>query len=35
MPEKISITLNKGREKSEVNDDVSVVWARKYEMVGT
>ena len=33
MPEKISICLNRGREESVGNDDVSVVCARKYEMV--
>ena len=37
MPEKISICLNRGREESVGNDDVSVdvsiVRARKYEMV--
>ena len=31
--EKISIFLNRGREESVGNDDVSVVCARKYEMV--
>ena len=30
---KISICLNRGREKSVGNDDVSIVCARKYEMV--
>ena len=34
MPEKISICLNRrGREESVGNDDVSLVRARKYEMV--
>ena len=33
MPEKISICLNRGREESVDNDDVSIVYARKYEMV--
>ena len=33
MPEKISICLNGGREKSVGNDDVSIVCARKYKMV--
>ena len=33
MPEKISICLNRGREESVGNDDVSVVCASKYEMV--
>ena len=33
MPEKISICLNRGREESVGNDDVSIVCARKYEMV--
>ena len=32
--EKISICLNRGREESVGNDDVSIVCARKYEMVG-
>ena len=31
--EKLSICLNGGREESVGNDDVSVVCARKYEMV--
>ena len=31
--EKIFICLNRGREESVGNDDVSVVCARKYEMV--
>ena len=31
--EKISICLNRGREESVDNDDVSIVCARKYEMV--
>jgi len=30
--EKISICLNRGREESVGNDDVSIVRARKYEM---
>ena len=33
MPEKISICLNRGREESVGNDDVSIVCARKCEMV--
>ena len=33
MPEKISIFLNRGREESVGNDNVSIVCARKYEMV--
>ena len=33
MPEKNSICLNRGREESVGNDDVSIVCARKYEMV--
>ena len=33
MPEKISICLNRGREESVGNGEVSIVWARKYEMV--
>ena len=33
MPEKISICLNRGREELVGNDDVSIVCARKYEMV--
>ena len=33
MPEKIPTCLNRGREESVGNDDVSVVCARKYEMV--
>ena len=33
MPEKISISLNRGREESVSNDDVSIACARKYEMV--
>ena len=33
MPEKISICLNRGREESVGNDDVSTVCAHKYEMV--
>ena len=32
MPEKISICLNRGREESLGNDDVSIVCARKYEI---
>ena len=31
--EKISIFLDRGREESVGNDDVSIVCARKYEMV--
>ena len=31
--EKISIRSNRGREESVGNDDVSIVCARKYEMV--
>ena len=31
--QKISICLNRGREESVGNDDVSIVCARKYEMV--
>ena len=31
--EKISICLNRGREESVGNDDVSIIRARKYEMV--
>ena len=33
MLEKISISLNRGREESVGNDDLSIVRARKYEMV--
>ena len=33
MTEKISICLNRGRKESVGNDDVSIVCARKYEMV--
>ena len=33
MPEKISICLKRGRGESVGNDDVSIVCARKYEMV--
>ena len=33
MPEKISIFLNRGRDESVGNDDVSIVYARKYEMI--
>ena len=32
-PGKISICLNRGREESVGNDDVSIVCARKYQMV--
>ena len=32
MSEKISICLNRGREESLGNDDVSIVCARKYEI---
>ena len=32
--EKTSICLNRGREESVGNDDVSFVCARKYEMLG-
>ena len=35
MPEKISICLNRGREESVGNDVVSIVCARKYEMIRT
>ena len=31
--EKISICFNSGREESVGNDDVSIVCARKYEMI--
>ena len=31
--DRISICLNRGREESVGNDDVSIVCARKYEMV--
>ena len=31
--EKISICMNRGREESVGNDDVSIVCAHKYEMV--
>ena len=34
MPEKLSICLNRAREESVGNDDVSIVCARKDEMVG-
>ena len=34
IPEKISICLNRGREESVGNDDVSIVRARKYERLG-
>ena len=33
MPEEIQICLNTGREESVGNDDISIVCARKYEMV--
>ena len=33
MTEKISTCLNRGREESVGDDDVSIVRARKYEMV--
>ena len=33
ITEKISTCLNRGREESVGNDDVSIVRARKYEMV--
>ena len=33
MPEKISICLNRGHAQSVGYDDVSIVCARKYEMV--
>ena len=33
MPEKMLICLNRSREESVGNDDVSIVRARKYEMV--
>ena len=33
MPEKILICLNRGRNESVGNDDVSIVRALKYEMV--
>ena len=33
IPEKISICLNRGREESVGNDDISIVRAHKYEMV--
>ena len=33
MPEEILICLNRGREESVGNDDVSIVSTRKYEMV--
>ena len=32
MPEKFSICLNRGREESVGNDEVSIVCPRKYEM---
>ena len=32
--EKISICSNRGREESVGNDDVSIVCARKYEVLG-
>ena len=34
MPEKkVSISLNRGRDESVGNDDVSIVYSSKYEMV--
>ena len=33
MPQKISICLNTGHEESVGKDDVSIVCARKYEMI--
>ena len=30
MPEKVSICLNRGREESVGNDDISIVCVRKY-----
>ena len=33
MREKILVCLNRGREESVGNDDISIVCARKYEMV--
>ena len=33
MPEKISISLNRGRKESVGNDDVPIVCARKYKIV--
>ena len=33
MPENISICLNRDREESVGNDDVSIVRAREYEVV--
>ena len=33
IPEKISICLNRGREESVGNDDISIVHAHKYKMV--
>ena len=33
--DRISICLNRGREESVGNDDVSIVCASKYEMVST
>ena len=33
MPENISICLNRGREDTVGNDDVSIVCDSKYEMV--
>ena len=33
IPEKISISLNRGCEESTGNDDLSIVCARKYEIV--
>ena len=35
MREKISICLNRGREESVGNDDLSIVCVRRYEMVKT
>ena len=32
MPEELSTCLNRGREESVSNDDVSIVCARKYEI---
>ena len=33
MPEKISISLNRGRKESVGNDDIPIVCALKYKMV--
>ena len=33
MPEKIFISLNRDREETEGNDDISIVCDLKYEMV--